>query len=561
MNQESRLILAIVFSVLIFVGYSYFFAPPPSQKPLSQSDQTHVVKKEKLKESNAFSSVQINLSEILEDTKDETQAQPKEIVVETDVSRIALSTQGGVLHSYELKNYKKEAMESSPQKDILLETPGSTALFVGLREYTRFTPGKVFEVVSDQILTDGEREIVLSWKNKDILLTKTFHFGGAKTDYAVLLDYEMTNLSDHELLWAPYVQTSLKQKPQEEKSGGFLSFLKFKQADLYSWMFYKNKKLHEDKNWEKFQGNQFEAEVSWIALADRYFSFSMMLDSKQTGGVNAVFDRKDDFIIGQLVQNQTTVASGQKIQGTFVSYIGPKVISELSVFGVSLEKSVDYGWFSVLALPILWLMTFFHKFIPSWGLVIIALTFLVKILLHPINKKSMQSMKAMQQLQPKMQELKKKYPEDKQKQQQEMMQLFKTHKVNPMGGCLPLLLQMPIYIVLYKVLWNAIELYHVPFLYYKDLSAPDPYYIAPILLGFFMFLQQKLTPSATTDTSQQKMMMFMPIMFTAFMLFLPVGLVVYIFVNTVMSVVQQFMIKRDLSFKDLLTGKWQPNGA
>ncbi len=125
-----------------------------------------------------------------------------------------------------------------------------------------------------------------------------------------------------------------------------------------------------------------------------------------------------------------------------------------------------------------------------------------------------------------------------------------------------MLLQMPIYIVLYKVLWNAIELYHAPFFgFYQDLSAPDPFFILPALLGVFMFLQQKLTPAATTDPAQQKMMMFMPIMFTGFMLFLPVGLVVYIFVNTVMSVLQQFMIKRDLSFKQLITGKWQPNGV
>ena len=170
-------------------------------------------------------------------------------------------------------------------------------------------------------------------------------------------------------------------------------------------------------------------------------------------------------------------------------------------------------------------------------------------------------MKAMQLLQPKLQEIKKRYPDDKPKQNDEVMKLFKTHKVNPLGGCLPMLLQMPIYIALYKVLWNAIELYHSPFLWYRDLSAPDPYFIAPILLGLFMFLQQKLTPSATTDPAQQKMMLIMPVMFSAFMLFLPVGLVIYIFVNTFMSVLQQFMMQRDLSFKDLLTGKWQAKQA
>jgi YidC/Oxa1 family membrane protein insertase len=138
------------------------------------------------------------------------------------------------------------------------------------------------------------------------------------------------------------------------------------------------------------------------------------------------------------------------------------------------------------------------------------------------------------------------------------MQLFKAHKVNPMGGCLPMLAQFPIYIALYKVLWNSIELFHQPFFwFYKDLSAPDPYYITPILLGLFMAAQQKLTPSASADPTQQKMMMIMPVMFTVFMLFLPLGLVVYILVNTVMSVTQQYMYNHGIGIMDLVRGRWK----
>ncbi len=164
-------------------------------------------------------------------------------------------------------------------------------------------------------------------------------------------------------------------------------------------------------------------------------------------------------------------------------------------------------------------------------------------------------MKAMQQLQPKLEEIRKKYPDDKMKQNEEVMQLFKTHKVNPLGGCLPMLMQMPIYFALYRVLWNAIELYHTPFLHYKDLSAPDPYFIAPIIMGVFMFLQQQLTPNPSTDPVQKKMMMFMPIMFTGIMLFLPVGLVLYICINTAMSVAQQYLMRKDVTMRQLIFGK------
>ena len=197
-------------------------------------------------------------------------------------------------------------------------------------------------------------------------------------------------------------------------------------------------------------------------------------------------------------------------------------------------------------------MQLFYSVIRNWGIAIILLTVFVKLLMNPLTVKSMKQMKEMQKLQPQLAALKGKHQNDKQRLNMETMQLFKTHKVNPMGGCLPILLQMPIYIALYKVLYNSIELYHAPFFwFYKDLSAPDPYFILPVLLGISMVAQQKLTPSASVDPAQRQMMMIMPVMFTAFMLFLPLGLVVYIFVNTVMSVAQQWMYQKGIRWRDV----------
>ena len=221
---------------------------------------------------------------------------------------------------------------------------------------------------------------------------------------------------------------------------------------------------------------------------------------------------------------------------------------------MSLEKSVDYGYLGFFCIPILWLLIFFQKILSNWGLAIIALTFFIKMILHPVNKKSMESMKAMQKLQPKLKEIREKYKDNREKQNQEMMLLFKSYKVNPMSGCLPLVLQMPIYFALYKVLWSAIELYHAPFFwFYKDLAAPDPYFISPVLLSVVMVLQQKYNPQASTmDPAQQKMMMFMPIMFSVFLIFLPFGLVLYIFFNMLVSFIQQYMIHEEVTFLDLL---------
>ncbi|MBI2981059.1 MAG: membrane protein insertase YidC [Deltaproteobacteria bacterium] len=192
----------------------------------------------------------------------------------------------------------------------------------------------------------------------------------------------------------------------------------------------------------------------------------------------------------------------------------------------------------------------------NWGLAIILLTIVVKVLLNPLSIKSLKQMKGMQDLQPRLKEIREKYQNDKQRLNLETMQLFKSHKVNPLGGCLPMLIQMPIYIALYRVFYNSIELYHAPFFgFYRDLAAPDPYFIFPALLGVFMVLQQKLTPSATADPAQRQMMMMMPILFSGFMIFLPMGLVLYIFVNTFMSVAQQFMYQRNIRFRDLIVRK------
>ena len=228
-------------------------------------------------------------------------------------------------------------------------------------------------------------------------------------------------------------------------------------------------------------------------------------------------------------------------------YAGPKDLDYLAAAApeAGLDGAVDFWIVGFLAQPMIFFLKLFHGVIPHWGVAIILLTILVKLLLLPLTHKSFQSMQAMQKLKPDMEELKKKYGTDKQKLNQEMMALYKRHKVNPLGGCLPLLLQMPIYIALYRSIYASVELYQAPlFGWIGDLSAPDPYYVLPILLGASMFLQQKLAPTAVDSRQARMMMYFMPIMFTVFMLFLPSGLVLYIFVNTLLTMVQQLMIKK-----------------
>ena len=293
--------------------------------------------------------------------------------------------------------------------------------------------------------------------------------------------------------------------------------------------------------------------VQWIGIEDRYFLWGIVsraLSSEQTVQYGL---RDGNFLYAELIYPKEIVSPSGKLEKEFTVYIGPKEMERLKSVNTHLEEAVDYGWFSIVAYPILFLLKFFHQWVRNWGIAIVLLTIFIKLILHPINKKTLDSMKAMQKLQPRLAELREKFKDNKERLNVEMMNLFKTHKVNPMGGCLPMLLQMPIYIALYKVLYSSIELYHAPFFgFYKDLSAPDPYFILPILLGIFMVIQQKMTPTTVQDPAQAKMMMLMPVMFSVFMLFLPVGLVVYIFVNTLMTVVQQYLHTHDLSLADLL---------
>ena len=235
----------------------------------------------------------------------------------------------------------------------------------------------------------------------------------------------------------------------------------------------------------------------------------------------------------------------------YVLYAGPKVIDELKVLGLQLEHIVDFGFWSFLARPIFWLLLYINSIIGNYGWSIIILTILIRIPFIPLLNKGQASMKRMQALQPKMQEVKEKYKKDSQKMQKEMMALYKKHKVNPMGGCLPMLVQIPVFFALYKVLLAAIEMRQSPWiLWIHDLSAKDPYYVLPIVMGATMFLQQKMTPTSA-DPKQAKIMMFMPLIFTFMFLSFSSGLVLYWLMSNVLSIVQQYFVNKKVAAEAL----------
>jgi YidC/Oxa1 family membrane protein insertase len=225
-------------------------------------------------------------------------------------------------------------------------------------------------------------------------------------------------------------------------------------------------------------------------------------------------------------------------------FIGPKDIDILKAQGSSLEQSLDLGWFTVLAKPMLHTLKFFYTYIPNYGVGIIFITIILKIIFFPLTHKSYKSMKEMGKLQPKMAALKEKYKNDRDAMNRAVMELYRDHKVNPLGGCLPMLVQIPVFFALYKALMFSIELRHAPFmLWITDLSDKDPYYVTPIIMGATMFIQQKMTPS-TMDEMQQKIMLALPVVFTFMFLNFPSGLVLYWLVNNILTIGQQMYINK-----------------
>ncbi len=288
----------------------------------------------------------------------------------------------------------------------------------------------------------------------------------------------------------------------------------------------------------------FSGPISWVAVGDQYFFVGMEPEAPLSGQVLMHPVPGEGRYAVTIEAPPLSLAPGETQSFSFTLYMGPKVLDTFEDQGLKMASAVDFGFFGLVALPILAFLKILFGLIGNWGLSIIALTVVIKAALFPLSQKAFKSMKGMQKLQPEILAIKEKYPEDRERLNKETMELWKKHGVSPFGGCLPMIIQMPIWFALYRVLWNAVELYQTPFLYFCDLSSRDPYGVFPFFLGITMWLQQKFTPNTATDPMQKKMMQFMPIFFSLIMFAMPAGLVVYILVNTTLSIGQQWLIHR-----------------
>lgn len=458
----------------------------------------------------------------------------REVRVDTPLYEAVFHSGGGVLQSFKLKNYNATIEPGSPLFNMVSPAAATVApMGLLINGQPSWNMGQWSFDGSDVTLETGDATLTFVGEMNGIRISRaiTFH---ADT---YLMDEKVT-LTSATPTSAARVSYSLGATDLSGKSN----------YDAMSMAWNLKGSLERDTNVEDLtnEGVMSSGDIYWAGLMTNYFLSAVLPETSQ----NTVFKGRitDGGVWRAAVELQDiTLNAGQPSELHTAWWLGPKSRDLLNAAPNDLKSSIDMGIFSFLAVPLLKLLTLFENFLGNWGLAIILLTVLIKIAFWPLSRKSFKSMEQMKKLQPMMKQLQEKYKDNKEALSREMMQLYKTYGVNPMGGCLPILIQLPVFVALYQALLNCIELRHASFITYlpgtdmlwlADLSVKDPFYITPLVMGATMFLQQWLSP-AMGDPQQRKIMMIMPVVFTVMFINFPSGLVLYWLCNNILSIIQQ----------------------
>lgn len=536
-NRSLLIIGLLLVSFLIFTQWQQDFDPAIQAQKQQQTQQVASQSGDVPASSNTSSPI----------TEHSTKG--KTITIESDVLRLTIDTLGGDVVDSDLLKFNAELHSNTPFE--LLQDGGKVLYvaqsgLVGKNGIDTNAGRPQYQTTADQFtLAEGQDElnVPLVFEKDGVTYTKIFTL--KRGSYDVAVNYVIKNETAESLEVQPYGQ--LKHS-LVESSGNFA-------MPTYTGGAYSSSEVNYKKySFDDMAKNNLsiETKAGWAAILQHYFVSAWIPDqdamntlySRTTNGVGTMGYRGP---ITQIAPNsEVTIKSNL--------WTGPKDQNAMAQAAENFELTVDYGWAWFIAKPLFWLLTHIQKLVVNWGLAIICVTIVVKTILYPLTKAQYTSMAKMRMLQPRIQEMRERFGDDRQRMSQEMMKLYKEEKVNPMGGCLPIVLQMPIFIALYWTFMEAVELRHAPFFgWIHDLSAQDPYYILPLLMGGSMFLLQKMSPTPVADPMQQKVMTFMPVLFTAFFLWFPSGLVLYWLTSNLITITQQWLIYRNLEKKGLHT--------
>ncbi|MDH5620875.1 MAG: membrane protein insertase YidC [Gammaproteobacteria bacterium] len=465
------------------------------------------------------------------------------IRVITDVLDIEISTEGGTLQTATLLKYPVAKDDPNTLVQLLSPEPANLGFIrTGLRtanegnrpDYRKpFVPAATHYELGD----DDELVVSMSRQSDDgATVEKRYRF--TRGSYAIAVEHEVTNNGDGLWRGAPYAQI-VRVSREPERSMFDVDTYSFAGPIVYTGE--KAEKLHRDDLLEDGPYD-FKSQSGWVGAIQHHF-LSAVVPTRDVDKSYRVSVKADRFTASISGLAETVAPGSSKVFASTV-FIGPKLQSQLEKIDETLALTVDYGWLTIISHPLFLLLSFVYDYVHNWGVAIIFVTFLIKLVFYKLTESSGRSMAKMRNLQPRMKALQDRYKDDKQALSAQMMDLYKREKVNPAAGCLPILIQMPFFLAFYWVLLESVEMRQAPFaLWITDLSSKDPYFILPLIMGAAMLVQQKLNP-APADPVQAKVMQIMPIMFTVFFAFFPSGLVLYWVTNTLLSIAQQWKINK-----------------
>ncbi|MBL7179997.1 MAG: membrane protein insertase YidC [Pseudomonadota bacterium] len=548
--DNARLIIAVGLSILIFIVWDYFFVGKKKvQQPKQQSQVGQQV--EKAPQAPRKEQAAITVAPAQAAIQPQSARPPRVITVNTPLYTVKISEKGAEFKNVILKKYKQSITPGSPLYEMISPDTreGTVRLgfdrnsFAGLEQAVFLT-----DLEPDAVdILEKPRDVSFLWKSpQGFMIKKTFIF--APETYLIGLSVTLANGSDQTFKDSMFVSLLQPVAPKGSQLG-------FEGPSALI-----NNAVEQVKAKKIKDQNVYPGKLKWLAIQDRYFISAIIPDKPDEASMR-LFLKENDMLENQYLQPESVINPGSQLVFKYNLFFGPKSLSVLKKIGYDLNKAVNFGWFDLLAKPLVWIMNFLYDhFIPNYGVAIIILTIITKIILWPLGTKSYKSMSEMKKIQPLMAGIREKYGKDKKKINEEMMALYRTYKVNPLGGCLPMVVQIPVFFALYRMLYEAIELRHAPFIgWINDLSAPDrlfrfgfsipfmqPPYGIPVLtiiMGITMLVQQKMSPPPG-DPAQAKMMMLMPVVFTAIFINFSSGLVLYWLVNNILSIAQQYYVSK-----------------
>ena len=552
--MEKRTILAFALSFLVLILWSFLFNPSKDQVAKKGETPETVAQKTVSQSPETASAPHAAISKAPGKTKIKLalETDEKEVVVDTPLYRAVFTNAGPTIKSFKLKEYRESVEPDSPLVDLInLQQEKADFLIISFDGASANQPAKtIYNVEHQKIRLESDSSpknlVFHSSTSGGISISQTYRF--YPDQYRIDLHIDVINQSG-EIVTGAFV-ADIKALPPEGKQS-YYSYVGI--------VLLLDDKLEEVKIKKESEPKDLAGRIGWMAYEDDFFISAVIPDEPSKASFKGRL-LPSGILEGTHMPPSISLHPSERVSSSYTLYLGPRELGILKQLGKNLERAISFGWTDIIAKPLLYLLRFFNQYINNYGVSIILLTILIKILFWPLTHKSYKSMKEMQKLQPRMAKIREKYKNNKAQLNKEMMGLYKTYKVNPMGGCLPMIIQLPVFFALFRILGSAIELRQAPFmLWINDLSAPDrlfnfpfsipfmtPPYGIPVLtllMGASMFLQQKMTPTPG-DPMQAKIMMFLPLIFTFMFINFPSGLVLYWFVNNILSIGQQYRIHR-----------------